>query len=183
MKKLSIAALVVFLFSAFNLSAQDKLVSEKTHIKFFSTTPAEDIESHNYTSVSTITKSTGKIVFSVPIQSFEFEKSLMQKHFNAPKVLDSRTFPKAKLVGTITNIDAIDFSSDGTYDAIIEGELTLKGVTKKINEKGTITVKGGEITANSVFDITLADYEIEFAKGKMASNVAKTVEVTVVAIY
>src|SRR5690554_3884714 len=61
---------------------EEKLKSSKSHIKFFSTTPAEDIEAHNYKAISTINLQNGKVVFSVPMQSFEFEKSLMQKHFN-----------------------------------------------------------------------------------------------------
>jgi len=32
--------------------------------------------------VSTLDSKTGEMVFSVPIQSFEFEKSMMQKHFS-----------------------------------------------------------------------------------------------------
>ena len=63
----------------------DKLVSSETHIKFFSTTPAEDIEANNFKSVSTFNRATSELVFSVPMQSFEFEKSLMQKHFNSDK--------------------------------------------------------------------------------------------------
>ena len=162
---------------------QDKLVSSKTHIKFFSTTPAEDIEANNYTSVSTINVETGDVVFSIPMQGFEFEKSLMQKHFNSEKFLDTKTNPKAKLKAKITNLDQIDFSKDGTYSANVEGELTIHGVTNSIKEKGTITVKGKVIEVQSKFNIALADYGISFVKGKPSTNVAKTVEVTVLAEY
>ncbi len=58
----------------------------------------------NTTAVSTINPATGKIVFSVPMQGFEFEKALMQKHFNGEDFLDTKEFPKAKLTGKITNI-------------------------------------------------------------------------------
>ncbi len=161
----------------------DKLVSSKTHIKFFSTTPAEDIEANNTTAVGTIEKSTGVVVFSVPMQGFEFEKALMQKHFNSPKFLDTKTFPKAKLKGKINNLGEVDFSKDGTYNTIVEGDLTIKGKTKPIKEKGTIKVKGNVVTVNSKFDVTLADYGINFVKGKPSTNIAKTVEVTVQAEY
>jgi len=160
-----------------------KLVSSKTHIKFFSHTSVEDIQANNYASVSTIDRSTGNIVFSVPMQSFEFEKALMQKHFNSDKFLDTRQFPKAKLKGKITNIAQINLEKDGTYQANVEGELTIKGVTKPFKEKGTVTVKGNKIEVQSIFNITLADYRINFVKGKPASNIAKTVEITVHAEY
>ncbi|MBN2820276.1 MAG: YceI family protein [Bacteroidales bacterium] len=185
MKKVSfligISAIVFTLF-AFNTTG-GKLVSSKTHIKFFSHTSVEDIQANNYASVSTIDQATGDVVFSVPMQSFEFEKALMQKHFNQEGFLDTKQFPKAKLKGKITNLSEIDFSKDGSYNAIIEGELTIKGKTNAIKEKGTVTVKGNVISTASTFSIVLADYGVAFEKGKPSTNIAKTVEITVHAEY
>jgi polyisoprenoid-binding protein YceI len=174
---LSISAIVFSLF-AFT-PPLGKLVSTKVHIKFFSSTPAEDIQANNYTSVSTLNSETGEVVFSVPMQGFEFEKALMQKHFNGSDFLDTKQFPKAKLKGKISNLSAINFSRDGSYAANVEGELTIKGVTKPIKEKGTISVKGNKIELQSKFNLTLADYGITFVSGKPSSNIAKTVEITV----
>ncbi|MFP4288254.1 MAG: YceI family protein [Bacteroidales bacterium] len=171
----------IFLFS-FSSSAQ-KLVSNQTHIKFFSTTPAEDIESNNYATTSTLDTEKGAIVFSVPMQSFEFEKSLMQKHFNQKKFLNTKEHPTAKLTGEITDIEKVDFSQDGTYDVNVKGDLTIRGVTQSINEKGTIVIKNGKATANSKFFVTLADYGVEFSSGKPSKNIADKVEVTVLAEY
>jgi len=184
MKKVSILAFsVAFVFALASFTTATKLVSSKSHVKFFSTTPAEDIESNNYKAVSTIDPATGEVVFSVPMQAFEFEKALMQKHFNSKDFLDTKAFPKAKLIGKITNLEAINFDKDGTYAATLQGDLTIKGVTKAISEKGTITVKGTTVEVSSKFNITLADYGIAFEKGKPSTNVAKTVEVTVFAEY
>lgn len=181
MKKSVLLSIVAALLISVAGYAQDseKLVSSKSHIKFFSTTPAENIEANNTASVSTINKSTGEVVFSVPMQGFEFEKALMQKHFNSDKFLDTQTHPKAKLKGKITNLNEIDFTKDGTYNAVVEGELTIKGKTNPVKEKGTITVKGGQVSVHTKFNVTLAEYGIEFVKGKPSSNIAKTVEVTV----
>ena len=107
----------------------------------------------------------------------------MQKHYNSDKFLDTKQFPKAKLKGKITNLSDVNFKADGSYEATVEGELTLKGETKPVTEKGTITVKDGKVSVKSVFNITLADYGVEFLKGKPSENIAKTVEVTVVAEY
>ncbi|MDA3954284.1 MAG: YceI family protein [Bacteroidales bacterium] len=185
MKKVNLITIALVLLTTALSFGQStgKLVSSKTHIKFFSTTPAENIEANNYATVSTINKETGDVVFSVPMQSFEFEKALMQKHFNSDKFLDTQTFPKSKLKATITNFSEIDMSKDGNYNAIVEGELTLHGVTKAIKEKGAITVKGNVTTVQSTFNVTLAEYGIEFVKGKPSSNIAKTVEITVIAEY
>jgi polyisoprenoid-binding protein YceI len=185
MKRSYFLSLASFLLMTVAVYGQDseKLVSSKSNIKFFSTTPAEDIEANNTASISTINKETGEVVFSVPMQGFEFEKSLMQKHFNSDKFLDTQTHPKAKLKGTIINLDQVNFSEDGSYSADVEGELTIKGVTKSVKEKGTLTVKGNMVKINSTFNVSLADYEITFAKGKPSSNIAKKVKITVQAEY
>jgi polyisoprenoid-binding protein YceI len=185
MKKSVLLSVVAALFISITGYAQnsDKLVSSKSHIKFFSTTPAENIEANNTAAVSAITKSTGEVVFSVPMQGFEFEKALMQKHFNSNKFLDTKNYPKAKLKAKITNLDQVNFSKDGTYSTNIEGELTIKGVTKPVKEKGTITVNGYTVEVQSKFNVTLADYGISFADGKPSTNIAKTVEVTVHSEY
>lgn len=184
MKKvvLSVLAIATLALAAFSPIA-GKLVSTKTSVKFFSTTPAEDIEANNYKTVSTIDSSTGDVVFSVPMQSFEFEKALMQKHFNSKDFLNTKKYPKGKFVGKITNLSDINFEKDGTYNASIAGELTIKDVAKQHNEKGTITVKGKSIEVKSKFNVTLADHGIAFTDGKPSTNVAKTIEVTIIAEY
>lgn len=162
----------------------EKYVSSKTHIKFFSTTPVEDIEAHNYSSVSTIKPATGEVVFSVPMQGFEFEKAMMQQHFNNEHFLETNVYPKSKFKGTISNINDIDFTKDGKYEAQIEGELTIKDKTHPVSEKGTIEVKGNQLLIHSVFEVTLADYGIVFDESEMVSKkIAKTVAVTVEGEY
>lgn len=184
MKRLTIilsAAIIAVTASSF--ISEGKLVSTKTHLKFFSTTPAEDIESNNYKAVSTLDTSSGDVVFSVPMQNFEFEIALMQKHFNGKGFLDTKTYPKSKFAGKITNLSAISFDKNGTYNANISGEMTIKGVTNELQEKGTITVAGDKVSIASKFNITLADYGVDFEKGKPSTNVGKTVEITVYAEY
>lgn len=166
------------------VQAQDRYVSSKTHIKFFSTTPVEDIEANNYASVSTIVPSTGDVVFSVPIQSFEFEKAMMQQHFNNEHFLESNVYPKAKFKATITNLKEIDFTKDGEYQAEIEGEMTIKDKTNPVKESGTITVQGQALIINAVFDLILADYGITFDESDMVSSkISKSIEITVAAEY
>jgi len=177
MKKLIITiGLAVLSIVAFS---QDKLITKSGHAKFFSHTVAEDIQANNYKVISSITLSTGELIFSIPMQSFEFEKSLMQKHYNSPKFLDTKQFPKAKFKGAIKDMSKVDFTKDGEYSVLVSGSLTMHGETKELTEKGTITIKGGKVSASSTFNITLADYKIAFAKGKPSTNIAKTVEVTI----
>ena len=184
MKKLSSSLFVAVALLAFTFAAQaqDRYVSSKTHIKFFSTTPVEDIEAHNYASISTIDPRTGEVVFSVPIQSFEFEKAMMQKHFNNEHFLESNVYPKFK--ATITNLDEIDFTKDGEYRAEILGEMTIKDKTNPVKESGTVTVQGQTLTWKAVFNLTLAEYGITFDESEMVSTkIGKSVEVSVEAEY
>jgi polyisoprenoid-binding protein YceI len=176
--------LTIIAIAAISLTAfAQKQVSSNTHMKFFSTTPAEDIEANNYKAVSTLDTSTGDIVFSVPMQSFEFEKALMQEHFNSKKFLNTKANPKAKLTGKLVNLDKVKFNTNGTYTAKVEGNLTINGVTKPIKENVTFNIEEGKISLTSKFNITLADYEVSFTKGKPSKNIAKTVEVSVKANY
>ncbi len=181
MKKIFLT-LITLVTISLTVSAQ-KQISTKTHIKFFSSTAVENIEANNYASVGTIDPASGIIVFSVPMQSFEFEKTLMQKHFNSKKFLNTKANPKGKLIGKISNLETINFTEDGSYEVDVTGSLTINGITKPVTEKAIITVKDGKISFNSKFNITLADYEVAFKKGKPSTNIAKIVEITVKASY
>ncbi len=176
--------LTIMAVAAISLTAMSqKLVTSTSNIKFFSHTTAEDIEANNTKAVGTIDTKTGEVVFSVPMQAFEFEKALMQKHYNSPKFLDTKQFPKAKLTGKITNLSSVDFSKNGTYKVTVKGEMDMHGVKNPIEEQATITVKDGKVSVDTKFKIVLADYKVAFEKGKPSKNIAKEVEVTVKADY
>ncbi len=180
MKKVAVViALVIGTITLFSFKQTDeKLISKKSQIDIFSHTDAEDISAVNYASTATLSKESGDVVVSVPMQSFEFKKALMQKHFNSEKFLDTKAFPKAKFKGKITNLKDINFSKDGVYNATVSGEMTIKETTNPVNEKGTVTVKGGQVTVDTKLKIVLADYKIAFEKGKPSKNIAKTIDVT-----
>ncbi|MBL4755728.1 MAG: YceI family protein [Flavobacteriales bacterium] len=179
MKRISIVLMAVVFISTIAFKTEEERIITKTgHISFYSHTIAEDIVAHNYKVMSAFTPSTGAIVFSVPMQSFEFKKAMMQKHYNSPKFLNTKAFPKAKFKGNIDG-KVPDFSKDGKYEVSITGHLTMHGVTKQITQKGLFEVGGGVIKATSKFDIVLAEYEVAFKSGKAATNIAKEVAVTI----
>ena len=184
MKKMTaILALLLFVsLTAFRPMA-GRLITKAAHVSFFSHTPVEDITANNYKAVSTLDPATGEVVFSIPMQSFEFEKALMQEHFNGKDFLNTKDFPKAKFDGKISNLSAINFGADGSYEATVEGTMTIKEVTKPIQILGMLTIRGGSATAESKFKLVLADYGITFKKGKPSTNIAKEVEVTLKAEY
>jgi len=174
MKKLII--IVVFFSLVIEVSAQ-KYLTKNGHIKFYSETPVETIEAHNRQINSALDISTGDFVFKVLIKSFEFEKALMQEHFNE-NYMESEKFPNAMFKGKITNLTEIDFLKDGDYETMVEGELTIHGVTNKINEIGTFEISGEEIHGNSIFQISPADYKIKIPN-TVIGNIAESIDVTV----
>jgi len=55
----------------------------------------------------------GQIIFQVPVKSFKFEKELMQEHFNE-NYMESDKYPRAEFKGTITNLNEVNLTKDGT---------------------------------------------------------------------
>jgi polyisoprenoid-binding protein YceI len=160
-----------------NIAQAQKFMTKNGNISFFSAMPMENIEAHNKQVNSAIDSKTGDFVVKVLIKSFEFEKALMQEHFNE-NYMESDKFPNATLSGKIKNIAEVDFAKDGSYPADVEGKLTVHGVTKDVAEKGTITVKGGKVNAVSTFNVTLADYGIEIPN-TVVNNISETIQVKV----
>lgn len=146
-------------------------------ISFFSQTPLENIEAHNNQVNSALDIKTGDFVFKILMKSFEFEKALMQEHFNENYV-ESDKYPNATLKGKVVNLSQIDFSKNGTYKAEIEGDLTIHGVTQPVKESGTFEVKDGKVNGKSKFAILLADHKIS-VPAPVVDNIAKEIEITV----
>jgi polyisoprenoid-binding protein YceI len=166
----------LFFVMTLSTSAQ-KFLTKTGTIKFFSDAPLEKIEALNRQVNSALDVTTGGFVFKVLMKSFEFEKALMQEHFNENYV-ESDKYPSARFEGKVTNIKDINFEKDGIYDGNVEGKLTLHGVTKEIKEKGNFEVKKGKLTGKAKFNLTLADYNIKIP-GNVGNNLSKTIEITV----
>lgn len=168
---------LVLLISASTVFSQ-KYITKSGHIRFFSSAPLEDIEANNYQVNAALDAETGQLVFKVLMKAFQFEKALMQEHFNENYVYSDK-YPNATFSGEIKNMSEIDTGTPGTYEAEVEGELTIKGETNKINEKGTIEVKDMDtILGNTVFTILLKDYGIKIP-GAVADNISEEIEITV----
>ena len=178
--KLVIACMMV----CFGVLAQSQ-ITKTAHVNIFSSTIAEDISADNYVTMAKINIETGELLFSIPVQGFEFDKSLMQKHFNNSNFMDSKQFPKIKFKGNIIDMSQVDFTKNGSYTVLVSGDLTIKGVTKSITEPGTIIISEGQITTESVFIVNgIFDYGVGKPTSKRkANNVAEDIKVTVKAVF
>ncbi|MFA5417343.1 MAG: YceI family protein [Bacteroidales bacterium] len=175
MKKLMMLLTLTFVLSQF-VHAQ-RYITKNGHISFYSDGPLEKIEAHNNQVNSALDIKSGDLVFKVLMKSFVFEKALMQEHFNENYV-ESDRFPNASFKGKITNLNDINFTKAGTYQATVEGELTIHGITKPVMEKGSFVVTDGNIDGKSVFMIKLADYDISIP-GAVTGKIAEEIQITV----
>jgi polyisoprenoid-binding protein YceI len=160
-----------------NIAQAQKFMTKNGSISFFSSMAMENIEAHNKQVNAAIDSKTGDFVIKVLIKSFEFEKALMQEHFNE-NYMESDKFPNATLSGKIKNVAETDFTKDGSYPADVEGKLTIHGVTKDVTEKGTITVKAGKVNAVSNINVKLVDYGIEIPN-TVVNNISETISVKI----
>jgi polyisoprenoid-binding protein YceI len=168
---------VLLLICSWNIEAQVKFITKTGHIWFFSHTPIEDIEAHNKNVVSSLNITTGEIQFVLLMKSFKFEKALMEEHFNE-NYAESDQFPKATFKGKIINLTDINILSGQLQNVKIEGDLLIHGKTNKIQAKGTLTYKDGQIIGISKFSISPPDYNIKIEK-HLEEQIAKNIEINV----
>jgi hypothetical protein len=153
--------------------------SNTGNIEFFSHTAVEDIKAENHKVKTAFDAASGKIQYSVVIKDFQFEKALMQEHFNE-KYMESTKYPRSTFNGTIDNVSAIKFDTDGTYTSKVSGKLTIKDVTKQVSTTGTFVVKGGKVNAKASFRVNPTDYNIKIpnvVKEKISNNLKVSIDV------
>jgi polyisoprenoid-binding protein YceI len=173
----NLLALLGLVLIASAVNAQDRYFTKTGKIDFFSNASLEDIEAKNKTVTAVLDTKTGAIQFSVQMKGFEFEKKLMQEHFNE-NYIESDKYPKAEFKGTVNNNSAVMYTKDGSYPVKVKGKLTIHGVTKDVEAPGTIKVAGGKIDAASTFNVLLSDYNISIpavVKDKISNSIKITV--------
>ena len=168
---------IAFLLIIINCHSQEKYITRTGHIYFISKTDAIDIDADNHQAGSIFNYETGEIVFAVVMKAFKFKLALAEDHFNEDYV-ESYEFPKSKFKGQILNYNNIDLTKDSLYLVDVKGELTIHGITKNIQKKGTIQKQGNVIIAKSEFSILLDDYEIK-VPDLVRERVAKEIQIKI----
>ena len=159
---------------SFSASAQQYMTREG-HVRFFSTTPIEDIEAENHQTTALL-RADGAFAFRVPVLGFRFEKALMEEHFNE-NYLESHTYPNGSFEGSID-----DFTyalKDGeSHDVLAKGVLTIHGVEQQREIPSKVQWNGSGWDIESVFTVAPADHDINIPK-VVRNKIAPTIEVTV----
>lgn len=155
--------ILVLVFGVFTQVNAQKYITKSGQIEIFSQTPVFTIEAVNKKVASILNIETGEVAVSTLVRSFDFEEALVEEHFNE-NYIESHKYPKATFRGNISNIDAVDFSKDGSYPFTVIGDLTIHGVTKNVTQEGTFKIEGGRINAKIDFIVSLAAYEVKVEK-------------------
>lgn len=179
-KTFGLFALIVALFFATQTWGQ-KYFTRDGQITFTSETPMEKIEAANQKATSVLDAHTGQVEFAVLIKGFQFEKALMQEHFNE-NYLESTKFPKATFKGVIADIDRIDLAKDGVYPITVKGNLMIHGVTQPVVAEGKLEVKNGAVHAQSSLNLSPEDYGIKIP-AVVRDNIARSLNVKIAVNY
>ena len=176
MKKLLLIGVLVLLT---NTSFSQIYLCKNGNISFFQETSVENIDARSTKLLSVLNTENNMVAYKIDVGTFTFEKSLMQDHFNE-NYIESGKYPTSVFRGTIN--EKIDWTKDGTYDITSTGDMVMHGVTKRITEKGKLTIKNGEITIINFFTIKFTDYGVEIPK-LLIKQLAESVEVTINCAY
>ena len=165
---------IIILLTAYWMPVHaQKFTTEKTSVVFYSHASIEDIKATNLKTSGLFDAGTGDIAFVVPVNEFQFAKSLMQEHFNE-KYMETEKYPRSTFQGKITGYDP---AAAGEQKAVAKGKLTIHGVTQTVEIPGTITKQGDGLLMNAVFAVKLEDYKVQIPK-LLWQNIAEQVEVT-----
>ena len=138
-----------------------KVTTTTGTVAFDATTPKDALpKAENKTVIASLDKTTGAVAFEAAVNNFSFSNPTIQEHFNGEKWMNSATYPKFTFSGNIVKLKEIKFNKNGSYDVKVDGNLTIKGVSKPVSTKAKVTVKDGAVSATADFKITLADYGI-----------------------
>lgn len=180
MQKLIVFCAAFFLFAvAANAQSGPRFFTRDGKVKFDATASSspEKIEALTNSATCVLDMSNGNFQWAILIKGFQFEKSLMQEHFNE-NYMESDKYPKATFMGNITNISEINQGKDGTYNAIVSGKMTIHGVTKEMTANGALTVSGNQVKINAGFNLNLSDYKVEIPS-LVSDKIAKEAKILV----
>lgn len=145
-----------------------------SHVKFYSYTVLEDIEAETKSAKGLINMEDESFYFEIPISTFDFEKDLMEEHFNE-NYMETEEYPTATFEGKAAT--DIKPGEEGTF--IFSGDLNIHGKTQKRDIEVVLKKdESGNIMLSSEFKVKLVDHKIKIPKVVFA-NIAEVIDVTV----
>lgn len=174
----NLTALLLVAALPFQMTAQ-KWFTRDAKVQFDATASnsPEDIKASTNSGTFVFDQSSSNLQAAVLIKGFQFEKALMQEHFNE-NYMESAKYPKATFKGKIDDPSKVKFDKDGTYTATVSGDLTMHGVTKAVSVPATFTVKQDKIGVSATFATVMKDYNID-VPSLVADKLAKEAKIKI----
>lgn len=158
-----------------HLSAQ-MYTAKGIRTTLYSAAPLEDIRAVSVNGIAAFNSKNRELAVQIPVRSFEFDKKLMQEHFNE-NYMDSDKYPLVRFRGIVD--PTIDFSKDGTHTVMLEGILTVHGIDKKRTLPARLSIREGNIQISTQFIVNCTDHGIKIPTlmfKKIAASVSITAE-------
>lgn len=146
----------------------------------FSATPVVDIEARNTKTSAVVDLSTGQVAVSLLMSDFQFERSLMQQHFNE-SYLETDQYPKAIFTGRLQDYQPGALQPGAKLTAIAKGELSMHGKLRQTSVPVWLELKEGRLIGTTRLVIAPADYGIEIPL-VVRDHIAKAVDVNITLI-
>jgi YceI-like domain len=146
----------------------------------FSATPVVDIEARNSKTSAVIDLNTGQVAVSILMTDFQFERSLMQTHFNE-SYLETDQYPKAIFTGQLVDYQPGSLQPGAKLTAIAKGELSMHGKLRQVSTPVWLELKDGRLIGTTRLVISPADYGIEIPL-VVRDHIAKAVDVNITLI-
>ncbi|WP_431242817.1 YceI family protein [Flavobacterium sp. P21] len=165
--------LLILLFTAFSLFAQEKFKTNSAVVNFEASVPFfEEVKAVNKLGTLVLEPESSTLICTVVIKDFRFKMDLMQEHFN-DNYIESHRYPKAVFKGKIEKFDLKNIDeTEKEYD--IKGKLYLHGKSKMIAVKALMKRVPEGIQIVSSFPISVEDFNIEIPY-VVANKISKTV--------
>src|SRR5690606_1358991 len=95
---------------------------------------------------------------NVDLQSDAEQKAKLEGHLKSGDFFEVEKFPTASY--EITKVSPL---AEGDYNTLLEGNLTIKGITKPVKFNANVAVSQGEVSiATEPADIMREDYGVKF---------------------
>ncbi len=166
---------VIHLFFGLSSVYAQKYYTRDGTVRFFSETPLEAIEASNNKLSCVFDLESGKLQLAVLIKAFHFKRALMEEHFNE-NYMESDKYPKAGFSGRVLSTDASVLLSGEELELIVEGDLTMHGVTNPVQTKAIFVFRDNKLKATTSFILSPEDYDIKIP-GIVRDKIAKNIEV------
>jgi len=163
---------------------------KRNQVKFFSTTPLEDITGISNAVKGKVTLNVGDIKnmkgsISIPVSSIKTAIDLRDEHLRSENWMDAENYPEISFV--IKRVGDVKVAADNKLEAKVTGDFTAHGVTKEVVADVSLTyldaseqtkqyAPGDLLGVQAKFNITLSDFEVE--NMVVGQKVSESIEIT-----